>query len=111
MDNTDEPTNSLLKKIDLSVAISGLTQEIERARKAKEAYKSSQQKAIKLLEKEYKARLEVGAFLKAIVLFKNKGNAVTFLTLNDREYKYFGVYATDHNILSQQPPIFEYMHL
>jgi hypothetical protein len=86
-DDTDEPANSLLKKVDLGVAISGLTREMEKARKAKEGHESSQQKAIKLLEKEYKARLEVGAFLKAIVLFKEEGNAVTFLTLNDGEYR------------------------
>ena len=77
MDGTDEPTNSLLKKLDLGIAISGLTKEMERARKAKDAHKLSQQKVIKLLEKEYKARLEVGAFLKAIVLFKEEGNTVT----------------------------------
>jgi hypothetical protein len=86
-DDTDESTNSLLKKLNLGIAISGLTKEIEKARKAKEAHESNQQKAIKLLEKKYKARLEVSAFLKAIVLFKEKGNAVTFLTLNDREYR------------------------
>jgi len=50
-------------------------------------YESNQQKAIKLLEKEYKARLEISAFLKAVVLFKDEGNAVTFLTLDDVEYR------------------------
>ena len=84
--DTDEGMNSA-KKLDLGVAISGLTKEMERARKAKEAHESNQQNAIKLLEKEYKGRLEVGSFLKAIVLFKDEGNAVTFLTLNDGEYR------------------------
>ncbi len=40
-DNTDKSTNSLLKKLNLSITILGLTKEIERARKVKEVYKSS----------------------------------------------------------------------
>jgi hypothetical protein len=52
-DDTDEAIQPSLKKLDLGVAISGLTREMERARKAKESYESSQQRALKLLEKEY----------------------------------------------------------
>jgi hypothetical protein len=86
-DNKDDVTNGSNKKVDLRVAISSLSKEIARSRHAKETYKSNQKRAIKLLKKEYKERLEIGAFLKAIVLFKDKGNAVTFLTLDDTEYK------------------------
>jgi hypothetical protein len=86
-DDKDDVTNGSNKKVNLEVAISSLSKEIARSRHAKETYKSNQKRAIKLLEKEYKERLEIGAFLKAIVLFKNKRNAVTFLTLDDTEYK------------------------
>jgi hypothetical protein len=86
-DDTDEATQPSLKKLDIGVAISGLTKEMERARKAKESYEPNQQRAIRLLEKKYKGRLDVGAFLKAIMLFKDEGNAITFLTLDDGEYR------------------------
>jgi hypothetical protein len=87
IDNEDEIQHSLNKKVDLGVAISSLSKEIARSRHAKETYELNQKKAIKLLEKEYKARLEIGAFLKAIALFKDEGNAVTFLTLDNTEYR------------------------
>jgi hypothetical protein len=86
-DNKDKTINGSNKKVDLRVAIASLSKEIARNRHAKETYESNQEKAIKLLEKEYKARLEIGAFLKAISLFKDEGNAVTFLTLDDAEYR------------------------
>jgi hypothetical protein len=86
-DDKDNVTNGSNKKVDLGVAISSLSKEIARSRHAKETYESNQKRAIKLLEKEYKERLEIGAFLKAIVLFKDEGNAVTFLTLDDTEYR------------------------
>jgi hypothetical protein len=86
-DDEDDVTNGSNKKVDLGVAISSLSKEIARSRHAKETYESNQKRAIKLLEKEYKERLEIGAFLKAIVLFKDEGNAVTFLTLDDTEYR------------------------
>jgi methylthioribose-1-phosphate isomerase len=86
-DNKDNVTNSSNKKVDLGIAISSLSKEIARNRHTKETYKLNQKRAIKLLEKEYKAQLEIGAFLKAIALFKDKGNVVTFLTLDDVEYK------------------------
>ena len=53
----------------------------------KETYELNQQRAIKLLEKEYKARLKISAFLKVVVLFKDKGNVVTFLTLDNTKYR------------------------
>jgi hypothetical protein len=87
IDDTDEATQPSAKKLDIGVAILALTKELERSRKAKESYESNQQRAIRLLEKEYKGRLEVSAFLKAMVLFKEEGNAISFLTLDDKEYR------------------------
>ena len=86
-DDKDDVTNGSNKKVNLRVAISSLSKEIARSRHAKETYESNQKRAIKLLEKEYKTRLKVSAFLKAIVLFKDDGNAVTFLTLDNTEYR------------------------
>jgi hypothetical protein len=86
-DNTDKALLPVPKKIDLGVAITSLSKEIARSREAKLSYESNQQRAIKLLGKEYKARLKTGAFLKAVTLFKDKGNAITFLALDDREYR------------------------
>jgi hypothetical protein len=80
-------TNGSNKKVDLGLAISSLSKELARNRHAKETYKSNQKRAIKLLEKEYKERLEIGAFLRAIALFKDEGNIVTFLTLDDVKYR------------------------
>jgi hypothetical protein len=80
-------TNGSNKKVDLGLAISSLSKELARNRHAKETYKSNQKRAIKLLEKEYKERLEIGAFLRAIALFKDEGNTVTFLTLDNVEYR------------------------
>jgi methylthioribose-1-phosphate isomerase len=77
----------LNKKVNLRLAISSLSKELAHNRHAKKTYKSNQKQAIKLLEKEYKERLEIGAFLRAIALFKDEGNVITFLTLDDVEYK------------------------
>jgi hypothetical protein len=84
---TEESSQPPPKRIDLGAAISSLSKEIERTRKAKEAHESNQQKAVKLLEKEYKQRLDVVAFLHACTLFKDNGNAVTFITLTDTEVR------------------------
>ena len=51
---TDDESPILVKKVDLGAAISSLSKEMERARKEKEAYQTNQQKALKLLEMEYK---------------------------------------------------------
>ena len=61
-DNEDNITNSSNRKVDLRLAISSLSKEIARNRHTKETYESNQKRAIKLLEKEYKAQLEIGAF-------------------------------------------------
>ncbi len=75
------------KKVDLGAALLGLTREIERARKAKENQETSQQQALKLLCKAYTKRLANQDFVRAISLFKDKGNAVMFLTLEKGEYR------------------------
>jgi methylthioribose-1-phosphate isomerase len=85
--NKNKTINDLNKKVNLKVTIASLSKKIARNQHAKETYRSNQKKAIKLLKKEYKTQLKIGAFLKAILLFKDKGNAVTFLTLNNAEYK------------------------
>jgi hypothetical protein len=71
------------KKLDLRVVISGLSKEIERARKARKTHQTSQQKALKLLKTEYKQRLDITAFIQICSFFKDKGNAVTFTTLTN----------------------------
>ena len=86
-DDKDNITNGLNRKVNLRLAISSLSKEIARNRHVKETYESNQKRAIKLLEKEYKARLKIGAFLKVIALFKDEGNVVAFLTLDNREYR------------------------
>jgi hypothetical protein len=75
------------KKIDLGVAISNLTREMERARKAKEGHLSNQERAIKLLETEYQNRLGMIAFIQACTFFKDEGNALTFVTLTNMEMR------------------------
>jgi hypothetical protein len=69
------------KKLDLRVAISGLSKEMEHARKARKTHQTSQQKALKLLKTEYKQRLNITAFIRACSFFKDKGNTITFTTL------------------------------
>ena len=84
-DDSDEPSPSSAKKLDIRIALTALTREIERNKKAKE--ETNQQKAVRLLEKIYTKRLELKDFLKAISLFKDNTNTVTFLTLNDSEIR------------------------
>jgi len=86
-DNKDNVTNSSNKKVNLRLAISSLLKELACNKYAKEIYKLNQKQAIKLLEKEYKEQLEISAFLRAIALFKDKGNVVTFFTLDNVEYR------------------------
>jgi hypothetical protein len=40
-----------------------------------------------LLEKAYKKRLDMMAFLQAYSFFKDEGNANTFITLEDKEFR------------------------
>jgi hypothetical protein len=54
-DNKDDITNGSNRKVDLGPAISSLSKEIARNRHVKKTYESNQKRAIKLLEKEYKA--------------------------------------------------------
>jgi hypothetical protein len=71
------------KVVDLAGALAGLSEEMARGRKAKEAYLTTQQKAIKLLEQAYKERLDMLTFVQACTFFKDDGNAATFITLSD----------------------------
>jgi Myb/SANT-like DNA-binding domain len=85
-DESDKGTVAL-KKVDLGVAISGLSEELRRARRAKEEYLTNQQKAVQLLEREYKTRLEMMAFIDGCEFLQHEGNAVTFITLTDPQYR------------------------
>ena len=73
------------KKVDLGFAITGLTEEMALGRKAKEGFKTIPQQAIQLLEKEYRKRLHIMAFIQAITFFKDEGNAGTFVALTELE--------------------------
>jgi hypothetical protein len=83
-DDVDEKVPAA-KKVDIGMAISGLTKELTLARRLKETYLTNQQKAVQLLEKEYKARLHIMAFIQACAFFQDKGNAGTFIALTDSE--------------------------
>jgi hypothetical protein len=75
------------KKVDIGIALQGLTKEMEKARKARESYESFQQRAVRVIEKHYVKRHTPRDFYTAITLFKEEGNAVAFLTLQDPEYR------------------------
>lgn len=71
------------KKVDMGSALVGLTRELELTRKAKEEFLTKRQRAIQLLEKVYKHRLHIMAFIAGLSFFQNEGNAETFITLTD----------------------------
>jgi hypothetical protein len=75
------------KKVDLGTAIAGFSEEMRRARRAKDDFLTTQQKAVQLLEKEYKGRLDIMAFLDAIAWLQNEQNASSFITLTDPHYR------------------------
>ena len=81
--DNDEEAGPSTKKVDIGVAITGLTKEMALARKAKETFESSQRRAIRLLTKEYRERLLLIDFVAAITYFKDEGNATTFLVIDD----------------------------
>jgi hypothetical protein len=83
-DDQDERA-PVAKKVDIGTAIAGLTTELTLARRAKETYLTNQQKAIQLLETEYKGRLHILAFIQACSFFQDAGNAGTFITLTTGE--------------------------
>ena len=89
IENSDDEESGTLaqkkpaQKVDLGYAIASLTEEIKQARKSKEEFQSNQQKAIRLLETDYKGRLNTLAFIEACSFFKDDGNATTFVTLTD----------------------------
>jgi Myb/SANT-like DNA-binding domain len=70
-------------KVDIGAALSELSKELGRARKAKELYQTTQQKAIILLEQEYKERLDMLAFIQACEFLGEDKHATTFITLLD----------------------------
>jgi len=83
--DSDKQEEGLLvpKKINLRVVITGLSDEIGKARRARESFLTNQQKAIQLLEREYKNRLPMLVFIQACTFFKDEGNATNFITLTD----------------------------
>jgi hypothetical protein len=70
-------------KVDIGAALSELSKELGRAWKAKELYQTTQQKAITLLEQEYKERLDMLAFIQACEFLGEDKHATTFTTLLD----------------------------
>jgi hypothetical protein len=83
----DEDKRVPAKKVDLGAAISSLAEQMDLARKAKEQFLTNQQKAVQLLESLYKKRLDMVAFIKACVFFKDEGNSSTFIILEDEEFR------------------------
>jgi hypothetical protein len=71
------------RKVDIGLAIAAFSEELARARKAKEIYLTDQQKAVQLLESKYKERIGIIAFIKATSFLQDDKNAGTFLTLQD----------------------------
>jgi hypothetical protein len=49
----------------------------------KENFMTIQQKALQLLEKEYKERLHIMAFIDGTVFLQDEGNAGSFITFTD----------------------------
>jgi hypothetical protein len=70
-------------KVDIRTTLSRLSEELGRARRAKELYQTTQQKAIKLLEQEYNKRLNILAFIQACEFLGEDKHATTFITLSD----------------------------
>jgi hypothetical protein len=82
----DEEDGSLVQKkppqkVDLGYAITCLTEEIKHARKLKEEFQSNQQKAIRLLETDYKGRLNILAFIEACSFLKTMEMLLLLLLL------------------------------
>jgi hypothetical protein len=88
-DNSDNDGTLPLaaKKIDLGAAFMGLSEEMAKGRKAKEEHLTVHKKALKLLEKEYKKRMDIMVFIQACSFLKDERNATTFTTLLDSELR------------------------
>jgi hypothetical protein len=80
-DTEDNDTPAPAKKVDLGVVISGLSRELALTRRAKETFLTQRQKAVQLLEQEYKNRLYIVAFVEALNYLKDEGNASNFITI------------------------------
>jgi hypothetical protein len=86
-DSEDDTLAPAPKRVDLAGALMGLSEEMARGRKAKEEHLTNHQKALKLLEKEYKKRMDIMAFIQACSFFKDEGNSSTFITLTEPELR------------------------
>jgi hypothetical protein len=87
-DSDNDSTLTLAaKKVDLRAALIGLSEEIARGRKAKEEHLTVYKKVLKLLEKEYKKRIDIIVFIQVCSFLKDEGNATTFTTLLDSELR------------------------
>lgn len=88
VDDDDLTENTpVAKKVDLGTALIGYTKELTVQRKAKEAHLTVQQRAIQLLENEYKERLEMMAFIDGVTWLQDEQNATAFITLIDKTYR------------------------
>jgi hypothetical protein len=81
------PKKVIVNKVDLGAALQGLSEEMARGRIAKEEHLTVHKKALKLLEKEYKKRMDMMKFIQACSFLKDEGNATTFTTLLDSELR------------------------
>jgi hypothetical protein len=73
--------------VDLGAALMSLLEEMAIGRKAREEHLTVHKKALKLLEKGYKKRIDIMVFIQACSFLKDKGNATTFTTLLDLELR------------------------
>jgi hypothetical protein len=91
-DDEGEGTPVLAKKVDIGFAITSLSAELARGRKAREEHKSVQQKAIQLLE-TYGDRLDTLAFIQGCTFFGDEAmaNIFTSITLEDRRDRWLEI--------------------
>jgi hypothetical protein len=87
-DDSDDGTLApAIKKVDLGAALMSLSEDMAMGRKAREEHLTVHKKALKLLEKEYKKRMDMMVFIQACSFLKDEGNATTFTTLLDLELR------------------------
>jgi hypothetical protein len=71
------------QKVDLGLAISGLSATMERAIEEKKTHKTDSQKAVELLELAYGNRLDMMEFIEGCAFFKDEKNAGIFLSITN----------------------------